>query len=253
MRLTTDSRYTTMKRSSRRQRGVAQPGSAPEWGSGGRRFKSVRPDQPKTNPPPGACNVGQDADSNWAYNAHQVSALQRRPLQWDNDRSLPGRQYWHGGRLSFSGGTPGGRHVSGAFTGRDVCTHAPCGMPRLRLPHARHSLCISGLNIVSRRFTPPGKIARFGRRAKGLFCPNNLYMASLGLPAVAVMPALFLSFSFLLLGLFLGILGLFAFRFFVLFKKVACVHCRGRNVCPNARSMGLADDSAATPTSRKGL
>ena len=25
-------------------RGVAQPGSAPEWGSGGRRFKSVHPD-----------------------------------------------------------------------------------------------------------------------------------------------------------------------------------------------------------------
>ena len=26
------------------RRGVAQPGSAPEWGSGGRRFKSVHPD-----------------------------------------------------------------------------------------------------------------------------------------------------------------------------------------------------------------
>jgi hypothetical protein len=26
------------------RRGVAQPGSAPEWGSGGRRFKSSRPD-----------------------------------------------------------------------------------------------------------------------------------------------------------------------------------------------------------------
>ncbi len=25
-------------------RGVAQPGSAPEWGSGGRRFESGRPD-----------------------------------------------------------------------------------------------------------------------------------------------------------------------------------------------------------------
>ena len=25
-------------------RGVAQPGSAPEWGSGGRRFKSVHPE-----------------------------------------------------------------------------------------------------------------------------------------------------------------------------------------------------------------
>ncbi len=26
-------------------RGVAQPGSAPEWGSGGRRFESDHPDQ----------------------------------------------------------------------------------------------------------------------------------------------------------------------------------------------------------------
>ena len=26
-------------------RGVAQPGSAPQWGCGGRRFKSSRPDQ----------------------------------------------------------------------------------------------------------------------------------------------------------------------------------------------------------------
>ncbi len=26
-------------------RGVAQPGSAPAWGAGGRRFKSSRPDQ----------------------------------------------------------------------------------------------------------------------------------------------------------------------------------------------------------------
>ncbi len=29
----------------RQYRGVAQPGSAPEWGSGGRRFKSSHPDQ----------------------------------------------------------------------------------------------------------------------------------------------------------------------------------------------------------------
>ena len=27
------------------KRGVAQPGSAPQWGCGGRRFKSSRPDQ----------------------------------------------------------------------------------------------------------------------------------------------------------------------------------------------------------------
>ena len=35
-------------------RGVAQPGSAPQWGCGGRRFESSRPDHlflmPKTSP-----------------------------------------------------------------------------------------------------------------------------------------------------------------------------------------------------------
>src|SRR5713226_4195295 len=32
------------------RRGVAQPGSAPPWGGGGRRFKSSRPDQYKLKP-----------------------------------------------------------------------------------------------------------------------------------------------------------------------------------------------------------
>ena len=32
------------------RRGVAQSGSAPQWGCGGRRFKSSHPDQTHTNP-----------------------------------------------------------------------------------------------------------------------------------------------------------------------------------------------------------
>ena len=35
---------STVKSLKNRSRGVAQPGSVPEWGSGGRRFKSSRPD-----------------------------------------------------------------------------------------------------------------------------------------------------------------------------------------------------------------
>src|SRR3982750_3781365 len=35
----------------RRKRDVAQPGSAPEWGSGGRGFKSRRPDVATVGPP----------------------------------------------------------------------------------------------------------------------------------------------------------------------------------------------------------
>ena len=37
------------------QRGVAQPGSAPEWGSGGRWFKSSRPDQAVVSRASAAC------------------------------------------------------------------------------------------------------------------------------------------------------------------------------------------------------
>ncbi len=37
--------FSTAKYRCSTKRGVAQPGSAPEWGSGGRRFKSSRPDQ----------------------------------------------------------------------------------------------------------------------------------------------------------------------------------------------------------------
>ena len=36
---------------------MAQPGSAPEWGSGGRGFKSRRPDSPRPKRP-GLCRVG---------------------------------------------------------------------------------------------------------------------------------------------------------------------------------------------------
>ncbi len=42
-------------------RGVAQPGSAPQWGCGGRRFKSSRPDHPDTVQRPLADRRGQSS------------------------------------------------------------------------------------------------------------------------------------------------------------------------------------------------
>ena len=36
------------------------------------------------------------------------------------------------------------------------------------------------------------------------------------------------------------LIALLAFRFFVVFTRAACVHFRAKNVCPNARSMGLS-------------
>jgi hypothetical protein len=102
-----------------------------------------------------------------------------------------------------------------------------------------NSLCISGLNVVSRKLAKEGKVNDFGKRAKGVFCHNNLYLAGFIIPIVAVIPGLVLDFTYVVLGILLVMVGLLAFRFFVLFPKVACGHCRAENVCPNAQAMGL--------------
>ena len=100
-----------------------------------------------------------------------------------------------------------------------------------------NSLCISGLNLLSRKIAREGDIKDFPNRAKGLLCSNNLYIASLVIPVVAIIPALIIDFSFAVLGIFLAIVALFAFRFFVIFTRIACVHCRAKNICPQAQQM----------------
>jgi ABC-type nitrate/sulfonate/bicarbonate transport system permease component len=60
------------------------------------------------------------------------------------------------------------------------------------------------------------------------------------IPIIAIIPALILNFSLLVLTILLIVVGLLLFRFFVIFTKIACVHCRAKNVCPQARSMGLS-------------
>ena len=103
------------------------------------------------------------------------------------------------------------------------------------------SRCISGLNIISRRVAAKGDIRRFPDRAKGLFCPNNLYVASLVIPIIAMIAGLVLNFAFAALAILLVIAGLLVFRFFVIFPRIACLHCRSKNICPQAGSMGVRD------------
>ena len=100
-----------------------------------------------------------------------------------------------------------------------------------------NSLCISGLNVVSRKISREGNIKDFANRAKGTVCPNNLYIASLVIPIIAMIPALILNFSLVVLVILLIVIGLLLFRFFVIFPRIACVHCRAKNVCPQAQSM----------------
>ena len=100
--------------------------------------------------------------------------------------------------------------------------------------------CISALNLVSAKIAAERDLDDFPRRAQGAFCHNNLYLAALVLPLLLMLPALFLDFSVVLLAVFLGVAALLVFRLFVLFRKVACVHCIAKKRCPNAQSMGLA-------------
>ena len=103
-----------------------------------------------------------------------------------------------------------------------------------------NSVCISGMNIVSRRIAKKGNLKQFSNRSKGLFCHNNLYMASLIIPITAIIPALVLNFSPLILALLITIVGLLLFRIFFVFKRVACVYCAAKKQCPNAKSMGIS-------------
>jgi hypothetical protein len=104
---------------------------------------------------------------------------------------------------------------------------------------AKDSLCVSGLNVLSKKIAKEGDLKDFPRRAAGLFCPNNLYLASLIVPILAMIPALIVNFSVVLLLIFLGVVGLLLFRFFIIFSRIACLHCRAKYECPQAGAMGV--------------
>jgi hypothetical protein len=106
-----------------------------------------------------------------------------------------------------------------------------------------NSLCISGLNLISRRIAREGSVKAFSSRAKGPLCPNNLYIASLVVPILVIIPALVLNLSIPMLIILVVLIGLFLFRFFVIFTRIACVHCRAQNICPQARAMGFGKNS----------
>lgn len=103
------------------------------------------------------------------------------------------------------------------------------------------ALCISGLNVWSRKITSQGKPKDFSKRGEGLFCPNNLYMASLAIPILALIPALIINFSVVLLVIELGLVSLLLYRFFVIFPKLACLHCQAKFNCPQAEAMGVRE------------
>jgi hypothetical protein len=104
-----------------------------------------------------------------------------------------------------------------------------------------NALCTSGLNAVSKKIAREGDPELFSSRAKGLLCHNNLYMAALFIPIVALIPALFINFTFLLLIILLAVVGLLLFRLFVIFGRMACLHCSAKYECPNAAATGVRE------------
>ena len=120
-------------------RGVAQPGSAPAWGAGGREFKSLRPDQFFTGfrkarvsqglgpfcfffPVRASCCASRQAAN---------AALRARPLLFEGDRSVALRN-----RLIRSGCPDGSRLKPGlarrTFEGsphESITADRPCRFP----------------------------------------------------------------------------------------------------------------------------
>jgi hypothetical protein len=129
-----------------------------------------------------------------------------------------------------------------AFSLLEMYVHMPLKVcPNCVYYRLENSLCISGLNVVSRQLAKEGQVGDFQSRARGLFCPNNLYIASLTIPIVATIPALALHFSYAVLAILIALIALLLFRFFVIFPRIACVHCRAQKICPQAKSMGFGN------------
>jgi hypothetical protein len=101
-----------------------------------------------------------------------------------------------------------------------------------------NGICISGMNLFSRRIAKQGDTKDFPNRSKGIICHNNMYMASFVAPIVAIIPALVINFSSFVLAVLITLIGLLFFRIFVLFRRIGCVHCAAKKECPNARSIG---------------
>lgn len=102
-----------------------------------------------------------------------------------------------------------------------------------------NALCVSGLNVVSKGIAKEGNPKDFTGRAEGISCFNNIYIAALLIPIITTVPALIVNFSISLLVILLALISLLAFRFFVIFPKIACLHCRAKYECPQAGQMGV--------------
>jgi hypothetical protein len=104
-----------------------------------------------------------------------------------------------------------------------------------------NSLCISGLNLVSRKFSKKRDPADFPKRSEGILCCNNFYMAALLFPILPIVFTLIVNFSVRLLIVFVFLIASLLFRLFVIIPKVGCVHCLAKDDCPKAGATGVRE------------
>jgi hypothetical protein len=104
-----------------------------------------------------------------------------------------------------------------------------------------NGVCVSGLNVVAQRFFTSLPTQDLTRRARGLLCPNNLYIGFLIFPIVVGVPLLIGTFSMFLLSMELFLFILLVVRFFIIIPRLACVHCLSKFVCPQAGQMGVRE------------
>jgi hypothetical protein len=115
-----------------------------------------------------------------------------------------------------------------------VCPHCVY----FRIPGGR---CVSGLHKLARIISKQGNPSNFPKRALGLLCQNNLYILALTFPILAGVVILIFRYNTELLLLEIGLVLLLVLRFFFIIPRMACVHCRAKQVCPQAGQMGVRD------------
>jgi hypothetical protein len=104
-----------------------------------------------------------------------------------------------------------------------------------------NGLCISGLNVVSKKLFKAPPAQNLSQRAQGLLCPNKMYIASLVFPILCGIALLIYKFTTTLMLLELFLFAFLIIRFFYIIPQLACVHCRSKFVCPQAGQMGVRD------------
>ncbi len=115
-----------------------------------------------------------------------------------------------------------------------VCPH--CAYARIR-----DGRCVSGMDCISRTLRDPRDPEGLTDRERDRFGHNAVFHTALLFPLIVMLVGFAYGFSWPLAATFLIAVGLLTLRIHLVLPRMACPHCASRGICPNARSMGVAD------------